>query len=75
MPSSSRFEGRKAVPFSEQSVEVEPKQQRNVTFSVSEADAIKIAGWLRDALNSNINTPYASEPIRIMQRAFEKASR
>lgn len=58
------------MTFDDLSIRVSKKPTREVTSSVEDEDARKIAGWLRDALAANVNTPYSSQPIRHILSAF-----
>lgn len=55
-------------------VNVEPKQKRTVSFNVDEQEARQIAGWLRDALKSNPNTPYSSKGVYEVMGAFQQVA-
>lgn len=50
--------------------DIEPKPKRKVTFEVTEDEARQIAGYIGDALEMHINTPFSSAPLREVQSAF-----
>ena len=50
--------------------DIQPKPKRKVTFEVSEEEARQIAGYIRDAFNAHINTPFSSAPLRTVRDAF-----
>ena len=51
-------------------VDIQPKPKRKVTFEVSEEEARQISGYIGDAFNARINTPFSSAPLREVQSAF-----
>lgn len=56
-------------------VEVEPKAKRKVSFLVSEQEAEQIHSWLKDALDSNVNSPWPTDRIRQIMYGFQQASK
>lgn len=50
--------------------DIQPKPKRKVTFEVSEDEARQIAGYISDAFDARINTPYSSAPLRAVRDAF-----
>lgn len=59
------------MAFDDRHVKVSPVPKRIVSFEVDEKEAERIAGWLEDALALNMNTPYASDPIRRIRAGFK----
>lgn len=51
-------------------VDLKPKPKRTVTFEVDEDEARNIAGWLQDAFDSRINSPFSSNGVRALMFTF-----
>jgi hypothetical protein len=50
--------------------DIQPPAPRTVTFTVTELEAKQIAGFIMDAINTHINTPYTSSHARTVAQAF-----
>lgn len=51
--------------------QVQSIPKRDVTFSVSAAEAVNITRWLTDALAANINTPASRDGVMKIRKAFQ----